>query len=238
MDIVKIDIVFPSDNEIAYMDKFPLVPCQTIALKNQYQYDVIHSICAFLNGYGGYVVCGFDEEKYTFTGSVCTKSIQLSIQLSIQKNIVTSTGHVLTASNYSIKIIRHCSGKNVIIISVTPTVGFSYKLVDGSIYYRIDNINVYMSSDKMLSQTQANNIIIQEKNKTILEYNLLLDALKKNANEKEKEKENEEKNKYILYNLRWFSSILIEKERIEKKIDTHKCQFLFFLCNGFFNFFN
>jgi predicted HTH transcriptional regulator len=202
-------ISFPSDEELCTIRKFPFAESQNFEYKEclniSFKDKILATICAFLNGGGGYLIlgvrdnldiCGVDPTPKELDGFL----LKLD-QIIHHSQIVTCDNEIIPFETIQTRVIRLNTNRALIIIKVTKLIDSSYKLSDGSVYYRLNCSNYKISSSKVYNQSQVWALIEKERSDVQSQHIEFLNALR--------EKLRIEHEKY--------TELLKEKEAVEEE---------------------
>ena len=145
-------IVFPRLESNTYEFKLML----NTSVKNK----CIGTICGFLNSKGGYIVFGVSDEKRLIVG-INEDSLALDRHLRWfdefyhQKHIIDNNNNPLTPGELSAKIVNVSPDVKIIVATIIPTHGKTYKCFDGSIYYRL-SASTYNSNGNSFHHIEKN----------------------------------------------------------------------------------
>jgi len=160
---------------------FPALESHTMELKlgvsPVIKNKCIPTICAFLNAKGGYIVFGVEDKERRIVG-VQASGHELNNELLWFDNfyhvrrITDSNGDYLEPGTLEARIIEVRTEIRIIVLTIRPTPGKTYKCQDGSVWYRL-SASIFRIKEH--SQEKESDRFINEKKKRELSkelYNL------------------------------------------------------------------
>ena len=132
---------------------FPLLESNSLEFKESLSpsihLKIRETICAFLNASGGHIVIGVRDVDRYILGVDLNKTVdtlKLRIDDIYRQEIITSE-EKLPVGTIVISIVPTAE-THVIAIRVTPEVGKSYRMKDGTRWYRLNASNYRLTADK------------------------------------------------------------------------------------------
>lgn len=180
------DIDFPSDDTICSIRKFPFAECQKFeykeCLKISFRDKILSTICAFLNSGGGYLILGVRDNLDICGIDPTPKELDCFLlkidQIIHHSQIVTCENENIPFDTINTRVIRLPTNRSLVIIKVNKIINASYKLSDGSVYYRLNCSNYKISSSKVYNQSQMWALIEKERNDVQSQHIEFLNALR------------------------------------------------------------
>lgn len=148
-----------------------------------------NTICAFLNSSGGYLVLGVSDDR-KICGVLCDKKLDrflLNVDNAFhQRKIHTVEGEPLDLGTIKADILPAASNKHICVVTVIPVPGYTYQLLDGSIYHRLSASNYrqtarreYYTIDDIHAARNSERDAARQKFMSLQEdYNVLVGAAK------------------------------------------------------------
>ena len=223
---------FPSDSELFNLKVFPYPEGQTLEFKEtsivSFKEKILVTLCAFLNSGGGHLVIGIKDTLEISGINVAPKLIDSFLlkldSIHHHSIIVTCDNEKIPHETIQTRTVSLSENRLIIIIKATPTPFRSYKLNDGSLWYRLTCSNYKISSIKVYNQSQVMSLIEKERREVQSQYIEFLNALKEDRqkeNERtiqlQKEKDILEKENKVLREI-VYSRILLQKREAEDKM--------------------
>jgi predicted HTH transcriptional regulator len=125
---------------------FPMMESHTLELKlgvsPVIKTKCIPTFCAFLNSKGGYIVFGVEDKERKIVG-IEANSQELNNELLWFDNfyhikrITDIDGNYLEPGNLEARVVEVRPSVRIIVVTVRPTPGKTYKCQDGSVWYRL-----------------------------------------------------------------------------------------------------
>lgn len=132
--------------DITGLEVFPGMESNTLefklSLSNSIKNKTIPTICAFLNGKGGYIVFGVEDKDRRIVGLGCSME-ELNHELLWFDNfyhckrITDHLGDPLDPGTLSARIIEVNEDVRVLVLTIRPVIGKSYRCQDGSEWHRL-----------------------------------------------------------------------------------------------------
>lgn len=202
-------IPFPSDEELCTMLKFPFAESQNFEYKEclniSFKDKILATICAFLNGGGGYLILGVRDNLDICGVDPTPKELDNFLlkldQIIHHSQIVTCENETIPIDTIQTRVVRLPTNRVLVLIKVSKILDSSYKLSDGSVYYRLNCSNYKISSSKVYNQSQVWALIEKERSDVQSQHIEFLNALR------EKLKVQHEK----------YTELLKEKEILEEE---------------------
>ncbi len=197
---------FPTDEELMMMNTFPylegkqyefkqaftrLIPCsdgsndyinsqpinESILLTKTFE-RIEQTCCAFLNGEGGYIVCGVRDKDREMVWLQIDDIEMDKILLRIDnifhcKSIYTTDLEDIVPENIQTRVLEK-KGRYLIIIKVEPTPGKRYRMHDFE-YVRLNASNYANKREKFYRAKDVNGLIYYEQMKMAAKYNFALE---------------------------------------------------------------
>lgn len=197
---------FPSDKELMTMKTFPylegkqyefkqaftrLIPCidgssdyigsepisQSVLLTKTFE-RIEQTCCAFLNGEGGYIICGIRDKDREIVWLSIDDIEMDKILLRIDnifhcKSIYTTDLEDIRPENIQTRILEK-NGKYLIIMQITPTPGKKYRMHDFE-YVRLNASNYANKREKFFRAKDVSGLIYYENMKMAAKYNFALE---------------------------------------------------------------
>jgi hypothetical protein len=125
---------------------FPCMESHTmefkLSLSNIIKSKLTTTICSFLNGKGGYIVFGVEDHERRIIGLKATSNeldgeIRWFDNFYHNKRITDSKGNPLAPGTIGAKIINVTSEKCIMVVTITPRPGETYKCNDGTAWHRL-----------------------------------------------------------------------------------------------------
>ncbi len=184
---------FPSDEELFKMDIFPYMEGKQYEFKqtfnriNPYMDDgspppppktfdrIEQTVCAFLNGEGGYIICGIRDKTrelvwLNLNGEEMDKVLLRIDNIFHCKSIFTTDLEDLTPDNIHTKVLKHPeTGKYLIIIRVQPTPGKEYRTHESK-WVRLNASNYGEKKEKFFRAKDVSGLLHVERMKIISKY--------------------------------------------------------------------
>lgn len=189
---------FPSDEELLVMNVFPYMEGNQYEFKqtfnrlhpNQYPPESDHiqipaspktfdrieqTICAFLNGNGGYIVCGIRDKTrelvwLNLSGEDMDKVLLRIDNIYHSKSIFTTDLEDLRIHNIRTKVLKHpITEKYLIIITVEPTPGKEYRTHEGK-WVRLNASNYAEKREKFFRAKDVSGLLQVERLKVMAKY--------------------------------------------------------------------
>jgi predicted HTH transcriptional regulator len=199
--------------DVTNMKVFPRLESNTyefkLVINTSVKAKCISTICGFLNSKGGYLVFGVSDEKRLIEG-ISGDSLTIDRHLRWfdefyhQKYIVDSNNNPLTPGELTASVIYVTDTTKIIVATIKPTKGKTYKCYDGTIYHRLsastynssgssfhdnkNNLNKKISNEqKKYINSQLEVTLLRNKNKIIedelAQSNLMISKLQMDINE-------------------------------------------------------
>lgn len=229
---------FPEDEELLQMKTFPYLEGKQYEFKQAFSRltpnldgsaelliktfeRIEQTCCAFLNGEGGYIVCGIrdkDREIVWMTIDDCEMDkILLRIDNIFHcKSIYTTDLEDIRPENIQTKILTK-NGKYLVIIKVVPTPGKKYRTHEYE-YVRLNASNYAIKRDKFFRARDVNSLIYHEEMKIVAKYTYAIEEKDKKIQKLTRSLNLEiEENELLLA-----QRILAEKRSIERQLEMEK----------------
>ena len=188
---------FPSDEELFKMDIFPYMEGKQYEFKQTFNrilpygnipeshtlpktFDRIEqTICAFLNGAGGYIVCGIRDKSreilwLDLNGEEMDKVLLRIDNIFHCKSIFTTDLEDISPHNIHTKVLKHPeTGKYLIIIRVQPTEGKEYRTHE-SRWIRLNASNYGEKREKFFRAKDVSGLLHVERMKMMAKYDFAI----------------------------------------------------------------
>lgn len=145
---------FPAD--IYNLSTFPSYENTYFEFKRNLQtYDSLtKAICGMLNRKGGYIIFGVDDETHRICGVIQDPKFiddfsQYIDKITGNRLIITMDNKPLDPDNIVIQYVPHRVGL-LVVLHITPIKEVQYKMIDGSIYVRLNSSTWNFSRDEQL----------------------------------------------------------------------------------------
>ena len=199
-------IVFPSDEELCTIRKFPFAESQNFEYKEclniSFKDKILSTICAFLNSGGGYLILGVRDNLDICGIDPTPKELDCFLlkidQIIHHSQIVTCDNDNIPFKTIVTRIIKLSTNRTLIIIKVSKLINSLYKLSDGSVYYRLNCSNYKVSSSKVYNQSQMWALIEKERNDVQSQHIEFLNALREKLSSEHEKYTELLKEKYAL----------------------------------------
>ena len=223
---------FPSDNELFNLKVFPYPEGQVLEFKEtstvSFKDKILVTLCAFLNSGGGHLVIGIKDNLEIAGVNVPPKLLDSFIlkldSIHHHSIIVTCDNEKIPHETIITRTVTLSENRLIIVIKAIPMLFRTYKLNDGSLWYRLTCSNYKISSIKVYNQSQVMSLIEKERREVQSQYIEFLNALKEDRQKEyertlqlQKEKENLEKENKVLREI-VYSRILLQKREAEDKM--------------------
>ena len=175
-------------------------------------------ICGMLNRKGGYIIFGIDDETLQICGIANTPKLiddfaQYIDKITGHKTIMTVNNQPLHPDNIVMELVPHPAGL-IVVINRTPLEDIEYKMIDGSIYIRLNATTWNLKKEEKLyrkndidhfinSKTSEYNRFKRKTQEKIMKLNCQYEALEDNLSDIQR---------------CLFQKILCEKEAAEKQL--------------------
>lgn len=164
---------------------------------------IIETICGFLNTEGGYIIIGIEDTGKLIGIKSKNKDIdkfKLSLDNNISNNtIIYQNDEIILEKYLSIDDIINKEKKRFILIKIFPEKDKSYKLMNGTIIYRLNASNRIIKTTKLIKESDYLSNIETNQQNIIKKYNKIIEELNK-SNKEFIKKEKIYKDKIILLN--------------------------------------
>jgi predicted HTH transcriptional regulator len=179
-------VTFPSDEELCTIRKFPFAESQNFEYKEclniSFKDKILATICAFLNGGGGYLILGVRDNLDICGIDLTPKELDCFLlkldHIIHHSQIVTCDNENIPFKTIETRVVRLITNRVLILIKVTKLLDSSYKLSDGSVYYRLNCSNYKISSSKVYNQSQMWALIEKERSDVQSQHIEFLNALR------------------------------------------------------------
>ena len=159
-------IAFPN---IKDCEAFPLPESSTLEFKRSFnscpREKIMETVCAFLNGDGGHIVFGVEDETRAIIGIKVDKSMD-TFQLMLDNNIYhegrikNQNGNPIHLGAVKSETTQAANSNKVFVITVTPEIGETYCLRDGTIWRRLSASNYKQTIAQKLYTEQELEVIL------------------------------------------------------------------------------
>jgi predicted HTH transcriptional regulator len=125
---------------------FPGLESKTLEFKETFSTSlrprITNTIVSFLNAKGGYIVCGVEDRERKIVGLKATTTeldtyIRWFDDFYHGKRVVATDNSPLTLGEVEAKIVEVREGCYILVATVTPTPGKTYKTKEGITYWRL-----------------------------------------------------------------------------------------------------
>lgn len=240
---------FPSDEELMTMKTFPylegkqyefkqaftrLIPCsdgsmdymtgqpinENILLTKTFE-RIEQTCCAFLNGEGGYIICGVRDKDREMVWLQIDDIEMDKILLRIDnifhcKSIYTTDLEDIVPENIKTRVLEK-KGRYLIILQVEPTPGKRYRMHDFE-YVRLNASNYANKREKFYRAKDVNGLIYYEQMKMAAKYNFAIEQKDKKIQKLTRTLNLEIEGSELLI----AQKILAEKKAAEEKLEREK----------------
>lgn len=186
--------VLPTDEEFANATHFPHDEGQEFEFKQSVSKVCLlkmeETLCGFLNGKGGYFVCGVNDKTRKLCWMNLTEKDRDRVRLRVDqifhgKIIHDDKEEGLDHKNLVLRFVNKSPNETLVIISVVPTEGRTYRLFDTT-WYRLNASNYRVREEKLYKLSSVNQMISQSTELIRGDYEVLVLKQKEKISELEK----------------------------------------------------
>ena len=238
---------FPSDEELMTLKTFPYLEGKQYEFKQAFNRLLVNTegnsdlpvkvferieqtCCAFLNGDGGYIVCGIRDKDREIVWLTIDDIEMDKILLRIDnifhcKSIYTTDLEDVRPENIQTRILTK-NGKYLIIIKIEPTPGKKYRMHDFE-WVRLNASNYATKREKFFRAKDVSGLIYMEEMKLVTKYSFMLEERDKKIQKLTRALNLEKEETELLLAQR----ILEEKKKTEKQLEREKYSCLDIILN-------
>jgi predicted HTH transcriptional regulator len=132
--------------DVRGLEIFPALESKTLEFKESFSQSIrpriTATICSFLNAKGGYIVCGVEDKERRIVGlnapsAILDANVRWFDEFYHGKRITDSDGNPLTVGELEARLVEVVPEKYILVVTVIPTPGKTYKTRDGSLFFRL-----------------------------------------------------------------------------------------------------
>ncbi len=184
---------FPTDEELMTLDTFPYLEGKQYEFKQTFNKlikspgeisnpprtfeRIVQTCCAFLNGDGGYIVCGVRDKDRKMVWMEIDDIEMDKILLRFDnifhcKSIYTTDLEDVRPENIQTRVLSK-DGRYLIVITVRPTPGKEYRTHEYK-WVRLNASNYAINKEKFFRAKDVNGLLYMERAKVIAKYSFVL----------------------------------------------------------------